>query len=98
MRLDGLLTGDTNDIYTFDFDNAQSAISLTYDGSTIVIDGVAYGGQDNGDDGNPGYVANTDALWTIHFVYATVVPVSAAVWLFAAGLLGLAGIARRKTA
>jgi hypothetical protein len=29
-------------------------------------------------------------------VFATVVPVPAAVWLFASGLLGLAGIARRK--
>ena len=66
LRLDGLLTGNTNEIYTFDFDHTSSAMTLTYDGSSVVIDGVAYGGQDAG---AAGYVAGTTAIWNIHFEY-----------------------------
>lgn len=65
LRLDGLLTGSSNEEYTFDFNHVDSAMTLTYDGTTIVIDGVAYGGEDSGG----GYVANTTALWDIHFEY-----------------------------
>jgi hypothetical protein len=65
LRLDGLLTGDKDDTYTFDFDHASSAMTMTYDGSKIVIDGTAYGGEDNGS----GYEAGTTAVWTIHFEY-----------------------------
>lgn len=65
LRLDGLLTGSSNEEYTFDFDHVDSAMTLIYDGSTIVIDGVAFGGEDTGG----GYAANTTALWEIHFEY-----------------------------
>jgi hypothetical protein len=66
LRLDGLLTGNTNEIYTFDFDHAASNMLMTYDGSTIVISGTAFGGEDAG---NGGYVANTTAVWNLNFSY-----------------------------
>ncbi len=65
LRLDGLLTGNSNEEYTFDFNHQDSAMTLTYDGSTIVIDGKAFGGEDNG----TGYAAGTTAIWDIHFEY-----------------------------
>ena len=40
-------------------------MTLTYDGSKIIIDGTAFGGEDGGST----YVAGTTALWTIHFEY-----------------------------
>ncbi len=70
LRLDGLLTGNSDEEYTFDFDHADSAMKLTYDGSTIVIDGVAFGGEDDNTTPDPGaYVGGTTALWNIHFEY-----------------------------
>jgi hypothetical protein len=62
LRLDGLL-GYAN--YTFDFDNALSNMTLTWDGSTVVIDGQAFGGQDVGGS----YGAGTTAVWDIYFEY-----------------------------
>lgn len=41
-------------------------------------------------DGNTGY-------WHMEGSYTTAVPVPAAVWLFGSGLMGLVGIARRRT-
>src|SRR6056297_4288655 len=48
LRLDGLLTGDSNDEYTFDFENASSAMSMIWDkgADTLTISGTAYGGED----------------------------------------------------
>ncbi|WP_200821155.1 VPLPA-CTERM sorting domain-containing protein [Oceanicoccus sp. KOV_DT_Chl] len=65
LRLDGLLTGASNEEYTFDFDHALSNMTLTYDGTTVVIDGAAYGGEDIGS----GYQVGTTAVWDIHFEY-----------------------------
>jgi len=65
LRLDGLITGNQNDIYTFDFDHIDSAMTMVYDGSTITISGQAYGGQDIGGS----YLAGTTDVWTINFVY-----------------------------
>ena len=65
LRLDGLFTGNTNEVYTFDFDHASSAMTLTYTGTHITIQGQAFGGQDNGS----GYVAGTTAVWDIYFDY-----------------------------
>lgn len=64
LRLDGLL-GDPSKEYTFDFNHASSSMFLTWDGSKIVIDGVAYGGEDTGS----GYGAGTTDVWSIHFEY-----------------------------
>lgn len=49
----------------------------------------------DGDDINLGYVSGD---WLSFSATQVVVPVPAAVWLFGSGLLGLVGIARRKTA
>ncbi len=46
LRLDGLLSVPS--IYTFDFDHALSSMQLTWDGTKIVIDGSAFGGEDSG--------------------------------------------------
>lgn len=65
LRLDGLITGNQNDTYTFDFDHVDSAMLMTYDGLTVTISGQAYGGQDVGGS----YLAGTTAVWDINFVY-----------------------------
>ncbi len=48
-RLDELynVTGN-HDVFTFDFDHANSAMFLTYDGSSVHIFGQAFGGRDIG--------------------------------------------------
>lgn len=65
LRLDGLLTGNSNEEYTFDFDHPSSNMTLVWDGSKIVIDGQAFGGEDEGNS----YKAGTTAVWDIHFEY-----------------------------
>lgn len=48
LRLDGLF-GDTSEIVTFDFnDNAGTGVTLSWEGNTIDINGVVYGGVDVG--------------------------------------------------
>ena len=76
MRLDELfnVTGG-HDIFTFDFNNVSSTMTLVLDdGGTVnsfgddsvTISGIAYGGLDTG----TGYTNATYAgLWTINFVY-----------------------------
>lgn len=58
--------------------------------TTFLSDGAGFF---NAEDANSGQLAG---VWTEY--NATVVPVPAAVWLFGSGLLGLVGIARRKSA
>ena len=48
LRLDGLLTGNTSHIYTFDFDHAQSNMTMVLNGTVLTISGTAWGGKDNG--------------------------------------------------
>lgn len=71
LRLDGLYSGNTNDIFTFDFDHATADMRLTVTGSTIVISGTAYGGLNEGS----GYASGADAskvgVWQIYFEYDT---------------------------
>ena len=69
LRLDGLSTGNTNDIFTFDFDYGTSEMFLDYDGSTIHIYGTAYGGLNSGS----GYAApGADVgYFDIDFTYTT---------------------------
>ncbi len=64
LRLDGLL-GDPTKEFTFDFDHASSNMTLVWDGTTIVIDGQAFGGEDTGS----GYGVGTTDVWNIHFEY-----------------------------
>ncbi|MEM7612826.1 MAG: PEP-CTERM sorting domain-containing protein [Pseudomonadota bacterium] len=70
LRLDGLVTGDDSDIYTFDFEAAGSGMTMIYSAAdaTISIMGTAFGGQDAGSD----YAAGTTALWDIAFLYTGV--------------------------
>ncbi len=69
MRLDEIYNVSGGlDIFTFDFDHPDSAMTLVYDdvNQTITIDGVAYGGRDiGGSYANDGYLGTYD----IHFVY-----------------------------
>lgn len=67
LRLDELknVTGG-HDIFTFDFEHADSNMRLSYDGSSIHIFGTAYGGRDVG----AAYDANHVGLWNIDFTYA----------------------------
>jgi hypothetical protein len=73
LRLDGLLTGNPDETYLFDFDHASSNMLLTYDdvANTITISGTAYGYENNNSDGS--IVAGTDTLWDISFTYTNAV-------------------------
>ncbi len=67
FRLDELInvTGG-HDIFTFDFNHAQSTMQLTWDGSVIHISGQSFGGLDTGGSyGNPLFAG----LWAIDFTY-----------------------------
>ena len=76
LRLDGLLTGNSSDVYTFDFDHAESTMMMFWDGTTneVRIWGNAYGGLDIGGVyaaasdvvGNAGYGTR---VWDIDFTY-----------------------------
>ncbi len=68
LRLDGLLTGNANDIFTFDFEHADSDVQMTVDGSTIHISGTAFGGLDTGN----GYDPAESGLWQLDFTYNNV--------------------------
>ncbi len=70
LRLDGLLTGNAHDVYTFSFDKEYSVevdMKLSLQGGTVRIYGTAYGGLDIGTKYDP-----TDSgLWEIDFTYDT---------------------------
>lgn len=70
MRLDELVnvTGG-HDVFTFDFNHANSDMRLAYDGSTIHIYGQAFGGRDAGTNYSP----TCSGLWEIDFTYTAVV-------------------------
>ncbi|MEL7310701.1 MAG: PEP-CTERM sorting domain-containing protein [Pseudomonadota bacterium] len=70
LRLDGLTTGDSSDIYTFDFEAATSGMTMVYDddAGTLTIGGSAFGGRDGGTD----FVAGTTDTWQISFTYTDV--------------------------
>ena len=67
LRLDGLLTGHTADIYTFDFEDAASSMTMLWDSATntLTITGTAFGGEDGGS----AYVSGTTEIWNITFTY-----------------------------
>lgn len=68
FRLDELVDVTSGkDVFTFDFDDVQSAMFLDYDGSTIRISGQAFGGRDVG-----GSYANDQFLgvYDIDFTYS----------------------------
>ena len=74
LRLDRLLFGDDDPhrIYTFDFEaddgSMQSDMTMTWDGTEIVISGWAFGGRDIGSSYDPNY----SDWWQIEFTYTDV--------------------------
>ena len=69
LRLDGLLTGDPSDIYTFDFDHPLSSMWMDYTddavlGLQIRIHGTVWGGEDVGE------VYDSPELWDVDFLYS----------------------------
>lgn len=72
LRLDELInvTGG-NDVFTFDFDHASSAMNLSLSGTTAHIYGSVFGGRDSGNAFDPAW----STLWTVDFTYQNVVPV-----------------------
>lgn len=66
-RLDELYNvTSSHDIFTFDFDHADSAMYLDYNGTSVHIYGVAYGGRDTGG----AYAADAyRGLYTFNFLY-----------------------------
>lgn len=68
LRLDGLF-GPAGNIWTFDFSDAQSSMSLRYNpDDSLRIFGTTLGGRDSGS----GYAAGTVALFDIDFTYTGV--------------------------
>ncbi len=74
LRLDGLWTGNEEDVYTFDFDHKDSSMMLDLSKASngtynIEISGVTYGGQDGGST----YVNNKFlGLYDVKFTYTDV--------------------------
>ena len=68
LRLDGLFTQDTNDIWTFDFDGSGSNMKLTYNSvaNDIRIYGTVLGGLDTGSI----YHSSLQGLWSVDFRYS----------------------------
>ncbi len=66
LRLDGLTTGKSSDIFTFDFDHADSDMTMTWnaDGSHT-IGGTVYGGLNQGS----GYAPGQAVVWDVDFDY-----------------------------
>lgn len=67
LRLDGLLTLDDDDVYTFDFDAPESAMFMDVSSTSIHIYGQAFGGRDVGDH----YSFRSAGVWLIDFLYDT---------------------------
>lgn len=66
LRLDGLVSGNSSDIYTFNCENSQSEVFLEYDGSSVTISGKVFGGLDVGSSyDNP-------VVWDLDFTYNNV--------------------------
>ncbi|MEL7023730.1 MAG: PEP-CTERM sorting domain-containing protein [Pseudomonadota bacterium] len=70
LRLDGLTTGNSSEVYTFDFEAATSGMTMVYDdeAGTLNISGNAFGGRDGGSD----FMAGTTDTWQISFTYTDV--------------------------
>jgi hypothetical protein len=74
LRLDGLYTLDTSDVWGFDFDHASSNMLMTIDTDTDVVHifGQSYGGLDVGSD----YDTDLQGLWDIDFTYSANVSIT----------------------
>jgi hypothetical protein len=67
LRLDGLLTGDSRDVYTFEFGGGDDPISLYWDrgADTIAISGSVWGGLNESD----GYADGQATWWNVTYTY-----------------------------
>ena len=74
LRLDGLMSRDHHDVYTFDFnERAGTEVFLDYDtDGTIRIHGTVFGGLVDTD--NQEYDVNVSSHWDIDFTYNTIDP------------------------
>ena len=78
------------------FDIANPIIEA-FDNSLVIAADILVSPELAGALGTPG-LAGTDAGMALVDARSTVVPIPASLWLFGSGLLGLAGVARRKMA
>ncbi|MCA9296886.1 MAG: hypothetical protein KC983_10215 [Phycisphaerales bacterium] len=76
LRLDELFdfNPDSHDIMTFDFDAEGAHMTMSYDGSSLVISGRAFGGLDVG--GAYSDVEGQTSWVTINFTYSKIEPVA----------------------
>lgn len=74
LRLDGLYTLDTSDVWGFDFDHASSSMRMTINTDTDVVRifGQSYGGLDVG----LSYDTDLQGLWDIDFTYSVNVSIT----------------------
>ncbi len=84
-----------------DATGSNGTLSLSGDTKFVlgITDGVSWMTDNGGyiDLGASSYLVSFDGAKSVLTVDVAVVPVPAAAWLFASGLLGLVGIARRRT-
>jgi len=66
LRLDGLQTGDADDVFSFDFDAPGAAVFLELEPTGARIFGTAYGGEDLG------HRCETPEPWDLEMRYALV--------------------------
>ncbi len=87
LRLDGLFTGNGSDIWTFDFDDPSSNMTLTFDdiANTVAIAGQVFGGLDV----NSVYDGTLQGLWDVDFVYQANVTSTAIPPDFSTGPFGI---------
>jgi hypothetical protein len=73
LRLDELLNVTLqHDVFTFDFDHAQSGLYMDISAGTVHIYGTVFGGHDIGSS----YSSTHSGLWEIDFTYNSVAAVS----------------------
>ncbi|MAE67612.1 MAG: hypothetical protein CMJ18_25435, partial [Phycisphaeraceae bacterium] len=68
LRLDGLVGGDSADVFTFNFNHPQSDMTMVVDGDMVTISGVVFGGLDVGNM----YDAVLSGLWQVDATYQNV--------------------------
>ena len=68
LRLDGLQTGDADDVFSFDFDGPGAAVFLELGPTSAHVFGTVYGGKDVGDH------FESPELWDLEMRYALADP------------------------